>query len=75
MAPNSVEEADPHPVGTTENLVVTTGELELTVGKVRHRLQTGDAIFFEADVPHAYRNLGNQTAVLYLVMSYVEAVG
>src|ERR1041384_5487591 len=58
LAPTSVEKADPHPIGTTENLVVTSGELELTVGNVRHRLQTGDAIFFEADVPHAYRNPG-----------------
>jgi len=74
LAPSSVEEADPHPVGTTENLVVTSGELELTVGKVRHRLQTGDAIFFEADVPHAYRNPGSTPLIMYLVMSYANRV-
>lgn len=74
LAPNSVEEADPHPVGTTENLVVTSGELELTVGKVRHRLQTGDAIFFEADVPHAYRNPSSTPLTMYLVMSYANRV-
>src|SRR4051794_32867403 len=44
LAPNSIESADPHPIGTTENLVVTRGELELTVGKVRHQLRSGDAI-------------------------------
>lgn len=74
LAPNSLEEADPHPVGTTENLVVTSGELELTAGKARHRLQQGDAIFFEADVPHAYRNPGNTPLIMYLVMSYANRV-
>ena len=74
LAPNSAEEADPHPVGTTENLVVTSGELELIVGKIRHRLQTGDAIFFEADVPHAYRNPTNTPLTMYLVMSYANRV-
>jgi len=74
LAPNSVEEADAHPVGTTENLVVTSGELELSVGTVRHRLQVGDAIFFEADVPHAYRNPVSTPLTMYLVMSYANRV-
>lgn len=74
LAPHSVEDADPHPVGTTENLVVTSGELELTVGKARHQLSTGDAIFFEADVPHAYRNPGSTHLTMYLVMSYANRV-
>ncbi len=39
------------------------------------RLGAGDAIVFEADVPHTYRNLGDDEAVLYLVMAYVESVG
>ena len=74
LAPHSVEEADPHPVGTTENLVVTSGELELHVGSVRHRLSTGDAIFFEADVVHSYRNPGSTGLTMYLVMSYANRV-
>ena len=74
LAPHSIEEADAHPVGTTENLVVTSGALELTVGKARHQLGTGDAIFFEADVTHAYRNPGSTNLTMYLVMSYANRV-
>ncbi|MEI9936283.1 MAG: XRE family transcriptional regulator [Pseudomonadota bacterium] len=74
LAANSIEEADAHPVGTTENLVVTSGALELAVGKVRHQLGTGDAIFFEADVPHSYRNPGSTNLTMYLVMSYANRV-
>ena len=74
LAPFSVEEADAHPVGTTENLVVTSGRLELTAGGVRHQLGTGDAIFFEADVAHSYRNAGSAVLTMYLVMSYANRV-
>jgi quercetin dioxygenase-like cupin family protein len=37
-----------------------------------HRLETGDAIVFEADVPHAYVNAGASECVMYLVMTYAE---
>lgn len=72
LAPLSTENADPHPPGTFENLVVTTGTLEMTVGGERHLLGTGDAILFEADVPHQYRNPGNTELLMYLVMTYAE---
>ncbi len=74
LASQSIEDADPHPAGTTENLVVTSGSLELHVGSAKHRLETGDAIFFEADVAHSYRNPGSTTLTMYLVMSYANRV-
>jgi transcriptional regulator with XRE-family HTH domain len=74
LAANSIEEADPHPSGTTENLVVTRGTLELVAGNARYRLEMGDAIFFEADVPHSYRNPASEPLLMYLVMSYANRV-
>ena len=75
LAPLGVEHADAHPPGTTENLVVTVGEVEIRVGAHRQLLTTGDAVLFAADTPHAYRNPANVEAVMYLVMSYAEVVG
>ena len=75
MAPGGEERADAHAPGTTENLVVSRGALELEVEGARHRLEQGDAIVFEADVPHAYRNVGAGEALMYLVMTYAETVG
>jgi transcriptional regulator with XRE-family HTH domain len=75
LAPLSTEKAEPHPPGTVENLIVTNGCLEMRVGDVRHLLATGDAILFEADVPHEYRNPGDTEAVIYLVMTYAEQLG
>jgi len=72
LAPQSSELADPHPPGTTENLVVTSGALEMTVGAERHLLSKGDSILFEADVPHLYKNAGSTECVMYLVMTYTE---
>lgn len=75
LAGGSVEDADAHPPGTTENLVVTAGTVEIDVAGDTHRLDTGDSILFEADTPHAYRNPGKGEAVMYLVMTYAEEIG
>lgn len=48
-------------------------QLELVVGKDSHRLETGDAIVFEADAPHTYTNAGTKGCVMHLVMTYAEA--
>lgn len=75
LAAHTEEKADPHPPGTLENLVVTAGQVEIDRGDERHTLGAGDAILFEADVAHVYRNAGNTDAVMYLVMTYAETVG
>jgi quercetin dioxygenase-like cupin family protein len=75
LSPGGVEEADAHPPGTVENLVVTGGTVEIEAAGETHRLEVGDSILFEADAPHAYRNPGRAEAVMYLVMTYAEAIG
>ena len=72
LAAGAEEIAPPHPTGTVENLIVTAGTVDIErEGEVFH-LQTGDAIQFEADVAHSYRNHGTRQAVMYLVMSYLK---
>ncbi len=75
LAGGCVEDADAHPPGTTENLVVTAGLVEIDAGGDTHRLEAGDSILFEADTPHAYRNPGQSESVMYLVMTYAEEIG
>ena len=75
LAPLGIERAEAHPPGTNENLVVTVGEVDITMGTHRQLLSTGDAVFFAADVPHAYRNPTNVEAVMFLVMTYADVVG
>jgi transcriptional regulator with XRE-family HTH domain len=71
LAPRAIEHADAHRQGTLENLIVAEGMVAIDVGGDRRLLDTGDAIFFEADVPHKYENMSPTTeAVMYLVMTY-----
>jgi transcriptional regulator with XRE-family HTH domain len=75
LAPNHTEFADPHAPGTIENLVVTQGALEVIVGREAPQvLGEGDAIVFQADVPHRYRNIRSVECQIYLVMTYVSPV-
>jgi len=75
LAPSHTHGAEAHAPGTCENLIVTSGTVEILVGSAAPiRLSKGDAMFFEADVPHSYRNLSDIEAVLYLVMSYELAM-
>jgi quercetin dioxygenase-like cupin family protein len=75
IAPGTEERAEPHPPGTTENLVVSRGAVEIVVDGERAAIAAGDAILFRADVPHAYVSASAEEAVLYLVMTYAESVG
>ena len=49
------------------------GTLAMVVAGKRHELGRGDAILFDADVPHEYRNEGSEPLRMYLVMTYGDA--
>lgn len=72
LAANAEEAAEAHAAGTLENLAVSEGQLSLVVGKETYKLDAGDSIVFEADVPHSYVNAGPKECVMYLVMTYAE---
>jgi quercetin dioxygenase-like cupin family protein len=69
LRPQGRDVAEPHPAGTTENLVVSAGSLRLLVDAEKFSLEAGDAVFFEADVPHERCNPGDRDVVMYLVMN------
>jgi mannose-6-phosphate isomerase-like protein (cupin superfamily) len=72
--PGADQPSAAHLAGTTENLIVSSGTLEVEILGVQHTLSSGDALHFLADAPHAYRNRGPEVAVAYLVMAYLHAV-
>lgn len=75
LATGAIEHAESHAAGTVENLVVAAGSVEIDVDGHKHLLETGDALMFDADAPHVYRNRGKSDALMYLVMTYSDAVG
>lgn len=56
MAPEDRHSSEAHTAGTRELLHVLEGSLLITVDGEAHTLMAGDALTFEADVPHAYEN-------------------
>ena len=54
---------------TTENIVVLSGCLEISVDERRMTLQPGDAAFYLADKRREYRNIGRTRVLAYLVVS------
>jgi transcriptional regulator with XRE-family HTH domain len=70
FAPKGVHRSEPHGKGTSETLLVLKGAMRLIVDGAEHELMTGDSIFFQADVPHAYENRGSQEARCINVLHY-----
>jgi transcriptional regulator with XRE-family HTH domain len=52
-----------------EFIYVMQGSLVLHVGDAEHQLEAGDAIYFDATVPHAYRRRGTRACSALVVTS------
>ncbi len=53
--------ARPHEHSGVEMIYVLSGELGVTVEATEHMLESGDAMYFDASVPHSYRRTGRKT--------------
>jgi XRE family transcriptional regulator, regulator of sulfur utilization len=58
-----------HEPGARETAVVTEGRLSLVCGGVAHQLDEGDAVTFDADLPHHFENPGDGDARFYAVIA------
>jgi transcriptional regulator with XRE-family HTH domain len=59
----------PHRRGVQEHIVVEKGDLTAILGGESYRLGEGDALYFEADVPHRFDNAGSGECSYYLVIN------
>ena len=58
-----------HEPGSRETALVESGAVVLVCDGERHRLDTGDSVTFDADLPHHFENPGPVEAVLLAVVS------
>jgi len=58
-----------HRRGVEEHIVVERGHLRAMLAGEEYLLREGDALYFEADVPHRFDNVGEGTCSYYLVIS------
>ena len=61
-------EFPPHRRGISEYVVVERGRLRALLGDEEYLLEEGDALYFEADVPHRFDNVGEGECSYYLVI-------
>ena len=74
LKPGGIEVAEPHQIGTTENIVVVSGKLRLRLGEQVVELEPKDSVYFRADIAHEYSNPTDKETVMYLLMNYAEDV-
>ena len=73
LAPGAAtgEPGDPpmHEPGSRETAVVLDGSLRLLCGGIAYDLEAGDAVTFDADLPHHLENPGTQDARFHAVVA------
>jgi transcriptional regulator with XRE-family HTH domain len=67
--PLADEEAPSHAHEGVEFLYLTSGKLSLTIGRQEQQLSEGDAVYFDASVPHSYRQIGKTACTAVTVTS------
>lgn len=60
-----------HSPNSYEYVMVTEGKIAITVNETEYALGTGDALYFDASVPHRYVNVGTETAKMTLLIQYL----
>ena len=58
-----------HEPGSRETAVVTAGRVTLVCDGIAHDLEDGDAVTFDADLPHHFENPGDREASFTAVVS------
>ncbi|WP_070205840.1 helix-turn-helix domain-containing protein [Streptomyces qinglanensis] len=69
LAPGDASSSDPHPLGTTELVHVTTGTLTLEVDGDTYLVPAGTSACFESHVPHGYRNDGPENVEMTMAVA------
>ena len=61
-------ESEPHLRGTTEFITIFTGKIEILADGQSFIVEKGESIRFRADTIHSYKNIGNETAILHMIL-------
>jgi transcriptional regulator with XRE-family HTH domain len=70
MLPECTFESSAHLIGTEEYITVFTGEAIVIIDGREELLRKGDSIRFKADVAHGYRNDGDVSVEMSMILYY-----
>ncbi|WP_138264595.1 helix-turn-helix domain-containing protein [[Clostridium] hylemonae] len=61
-------ESEPHLKGTTEFITISAGCVEISAGGQQFTVGRGESLRFRADSTHSYKNTGDETAILHMII-------
>lgn len=70
LLPGCEHLSPPHKEGVIEHVLVAQGAIELLVDGTWKALSQGEALRFQANQPHGYRNAGQDIAVIHDIIHY-----
>ena len=56
--------------GTAEFITVAAGRIEIYADGQRFGVGKDESIRFKADTVHSYKNIGEETAILHMILFY-----
>ncbi len=68
LALGSYWRSEPHLRGTAEFITVFSGTMEVEADDKRFTVTKGESIRFRGDTVHSYRNIGNETVILHMIL-------
>jgi uncharacterized cupin superfamily protein len=70
LKPGAVTGSSPlHEPGGRETAVVGSGQIVFVCDDERHELAAGDAVTFDADLPHHFENTGRKEATFTAIVT------
>lgn len=63
-------DAQAHLAASEEYITVFSGSVEITLEDTSYVLHLGDSLHFHADQAHSYRNIGEEEAMLHMLIYY-----
>lgn len=68
LARESYWESEPHLKGTIEFITIFAGTIEIHADGQQFAVGESESIRFKADTVHSYRNVGEETAILHMIL-------
>lgn len=73
LLPGCEHISPPHQPNVIEQVLVIEGSIEVLVNQTWKSVTKANCILFEADQPHGYRNLSEQSSMIYDIVHYPKA--
>lgn len=69
IQPDGTTDREEHKIGIERFIYILDGEIEVAIGDERYQLTKGDTLYFNASIPHRFKNTGSTEARCISIIS------